>query len=68
MTLSQNMHQAPADYIAKRCSPTTGVEYFVPVCTRSGQSWGHRCATYQEAVDLVHSADRRVIPGPRSAS
>lgn len=61
--LSMNMRQAPADYIAKRVS-NTGAAYFVPVCTRAGQSWGKRCKTYQEAVDLVHSAGRRVVPVP----
>jgi hypothetical protein len=58
---SSNMYQVPADYIAERRNPNAGATYFVPVCTRSGQSWGRRCATRDEAVTLVLEANRRVI-------
>lgn len=61
MTPSYNMYQVPADYIEERRNLNTGATYFVPVCTRSGQSWGHRCKTREEAETLVLEANRRVI-------
>lgn len=65
---SYNMYPVPGHYIAERRNPTTGARYFVPVCSRSGQSWGVRCKTSAEVEALILQAGFRVIDGPARAA
>jgi hypothetical protein len=58
---SYNMHAVPGHYVAERRNPTTGADYFVPVCSRSGQSWGTRHKTREGAEVAILEAGFRVI-------
>jgi hypothetical protein len=58
---SYNMYQVPGHYVAERRNPTTGDAYFVPVCSRAGQSWGTRHQTRDGAETAILEAGFRVI-------
>lgn len=61
---SQNMYQPYGHYVAERVN-ASGRTYYVPVDSHSGQSWGRRCDTREQAETLILEAGFRVIPGPR---